>query len=143
EPDGPEIIIVLVQLSHGWLEERTMHWLRTRLIQKLRAADAHDRLRICYPYIAGLGSGTCIDVHSKVTIVDDEWLRIGSANLANRSLGLDTECDLTVEARGREDVRRAIASFRSRLLAEHLGFPRERVEQVIEQSGSLRAAMAA
>ncbi|HEX7116899.1 MAG TPA: VTT domain-containing protein [Steroidobacter sp.] len=143
EPDGPEVIVVLRELSHGWLEERTMHWLRTRLIQKLRAADAHDRLRICYPYIAGLESGTCIDVHSKVTIVDDEWLRIGSANLANRSLGLDTECDLTVEARGREDVRRAIASFRSRLLAEHLGFPRERVEQVIEQSGSLRAAMAA
>src|SRR2546423_6489690 len=31
EPDGPEIVLVLRLLSHGWLEEHTMHVLRTRL----------------------------------------------------------------------------------------------------------------
>ncbi|HEU4442986.1 MAG TPA: hypothetical protein VFR83_13245, partial [Burkholderiales bacterium] len=36
EPDGPEIVLVLRLLSHGWLEEATMHVLRTKLIQRLR-----------------------------------------------------------------------------------------------------------
>ena len=27
-------------------------------------------------------------------IIDDEYLRIGSANFSNRSMGLDTECDV-------------------------------------------------
>ena len=30
EPDGPEIVLVTRLLSHGWLEEVTMHVLRTR-----------------------------------------------------------------------------------------------------------------
>ena len=141
EPDGPEVVVVLRELSHGWLEELTMQTLRTKLIQRLRAADVHDRFRVYYPLIDGLKSGTCIDVHSKLIIVDDDIVRIGSANLANRSMGLDTECDLTIEALGREDLRSAIRSLRAQLLGEHLGFEPERVRQTIEGEGSLRAAI--
>jgi phospholipase D1/2 len=132
---------VLRELSHGWLEELTMQTLRTKLIQRLRAADVHDRFRVYYPFIEGLKSGTCIDVHSKLTIVDDEIVRIGSANLANRSMGLDTECDLTIEALGREDVRAAICNLRAQLLAEHLGSEPARVRQAIVSTGSLRGAI--
>ena len=141
EPDGPEVIVVLRELSHGWLEELTMQTLRTRLIQRLRAADVHGRLRVYYPFIDGLKSGTCIDVHSKMIVVDDEIVRIGSANLANRSMGLDTECDLTIEALGREDVRAAIRDLRAELLAEHLGFEPEKVRETIDSTGSLRGAI--
>jgi phospholipase D1/2 len=141
EPHGPEIIVVLRELSHGWLEELTMQTLRTRLIQRLRAADVHGRLRVYYPYIDGLKSGTCIDVHSKMILVDDEIVRIGSANLANRSMGLDTECDLTIEALGRDDVRTAIRDLRAQLLAEHLGFEPEKVRETIDSEGSLRGAI--
>ncbi len=141
EPDGPEVIIVLRELSHGWLEELTMQTLRTKLIERLRAADQHDRLRVYYPFIEGLTSGTCIDVHSKLIIVDDEIARIGSANLANRSMGLDTECDLTIEALGRDDVRDAIRDLRACLLGEHLGFEPERVRETIDSEGSLRGAI--
>ena len=141
EPDGPEVVVVLPELSHGWLEELTMQTLRTKLIQRLRAADLHDRFRVYYPFIEGLKSGTCIDVHSKLMIVDDEIVRIGSANLANRSMGLDTECDLTIEALGREDVRAAICNLRAQLLAEHLGSEPARVREAIESAGSLRGAI--
>jgi phospholipase D1/2 len=147
EPDGPEIIVVLRELSHGWLEELTMQTLRTRLIEKLRAADQHGRLRVCYPYIAGLKGGTCIDVHSKMIIIDDDVLRIGSANLANRSMGLDTECDLTVEAwnphskKYREDIRDSIRDLRSQLLAEHLGHSQQEVRDAIDAAGSVRGAL--
>lgn len=141
EPDGPEIVLVLRELSHGWLEERTMQRLRTRMIDKLREADRYGRFSVYYPFISGLANGTCIDVHSKMMIVDDDWLRIGSANIANRSMGLDTECDLTLEARGREDVRNAIRDLRAQLLGEHLGASAERMREAIARTGSLRASI--
>jgi phospholipase D1/2 len=143
DPHGPEIIVVLRLLSHGWLEELTMHNLRKALIARLRAADRHGRLQIYYPHIEGLKEHTCIDVHSKVLVVDDDWLRVGSANVCNRSMGLDTECDLTVESRGRKDVCEAIAEFRERLLGEHLSVEPQRVREAVEQHGSVAAAIEA
>jgi phosphatidylserine/phosphatidylglycerophosphate/cardiolipin synthase-like enzyme/uncharacterized membrane protein YdjX (TVP38/TMEM64 family) len=141
EPDGPEVIVVLRELSHGWLEEVTMQTLRTRLIAKLRNADKHNRFRVFYPFIAGLKPGTCIDVHSKMIVIDDDIVRIGSANLANRSMGLDTECDLTIEARGRRDVQEQIRAFRSLLLAEHLGFQAWQVNEAVGRAHNLRDAI--
>ena len=76
-------------------------------------------------------------------VVDDALMRIGSANLSNRSLGLDTECDLAIEAAGRDDVAAGIASFRDRLLAEHLGVTRAAVAARTAETGSLLATVAA
>jgi phosphatidylserine/phosphatidylglycerophosphate/cardiolipin synthase-like enzyme/uncharacterized membrane protein YdjX (TVP38/TMEM64 family) len=141
EPNGPELILVLRQLSHGWLEELTMESLRTRLIERLRTADRYGRFRVFYPYVQGLKDGTCIDVHAKMMIVDEQFVRIGSANLANRSMGLDTECDLTIAADGRRDIGAAIAKLRCELLAEHLGFQPQAVQAQVDKSASLREAI--
>jgi phospholipase D1/2 len=141
--EGPEIVLVTRLLSHGWLEEMTMHVLRTRLIRELREADRYGRFHVYYPHVQGLSEGTCIDVHSKLMVVDDAWLRIGSANLSNRSMGLDTECDLVVESNGEARNRRAIRGLRDRLLAEHLGVSSEAVARTLEQTGTLQAAIQA
>jgi phosphatidylserine/phosphatidylglycerophosphate/cardiolipin synthase-like enzyme/uncharacterized membrane protein YdjX (TVP38/TMEM64 family) len=141
EPDGPEIVLVLRLLSHGWLEEHTMHVLRTRLIERLRKRDRHGRFRVYYPHVPSLSEGCCLDVHSKLMIVDDRVLRIGSSNLCNRSLGLDTEADVAIEARGRPQVANVIRRFRDRLLAEHLGVPLEKVRVEVERNGSLHGAI--
>jgi phospholipase D1/2 len=141
EPDGPEIVLVLRLLSHGWLEEATMHVLRTRLIQRLQKADRHGRFRVYYPQVPGLPEGNCVDVHSKLMVVDDSVLRIGSSNLCNRSMALDTECDLVVESRGQPAVASAICDFRDRLLGEHLDAQPERVRQEIEKAGSVHGAI--
>jgi phospholipase D1/2 len=143
EPNGPEIVLVLRLLSHGWLEEHTMHVLRTRLLQRLREADRHGRFHVYYPHIDGLDETCCIDVHSKVMVADDAWLRIGSANLCNRSMALDTECDLLVESRGEPRVAKEIEHFRNRLLAEHLGSEPEKIKNKILECGSLHEAIAA
>ena len=140
-PDGPEILVVTRLLSHGWLEELTMTNLRTKLVRELRAADAHGRLRVVYPEVHGLAHGTCLDVHSKVCVVDDEWLRIGSANLSNRSMGMDTECDVTLEARGDAVVQAAVRRFRDGLVAEHSDCRIEDVERAMREQGSMNRAV--
>jgi phospholipase D1/2 len=141
EPEGPEVLLVLRLLSHGWLEEHTMHILRTRLLAQLLEADHHSRLRVCYPDVPGLEEGCCLDVHSKLMIVDDSMLRIGSANLCSRSMGVDTECDVLIESRGRPDVAAAIRGFRDRLLAEHLDCRTSEICEKLEAGESLLGAV--
>jgi phospholipase D1/2 len=139
EPEGPEVVLVLRLLSHGWLEEHTMHVLRTGLIEKLRNADRHGRFRVYYPHIPGLPESCCLDVHSKLMIVDDAYLRIGSSNLCNRSMAIDTECDVLIEARGEPHIAEVIRDFRDTLLAEHLHVPRPMVREHHASGGSLNA----
>jgi phospholipase D1/2 len=143
EPDGPEIVLVLRLLSHGWLEEATMHVLRTKLIQKLQKADRHGRFRVYYPHIPNLAEGCCLDIHSKLMIVDDSIARIGSSNLASRSMAFDSECDLVIESRGEASISAAIRGLREQLLAEHLDTRPARVREEIERAGSMHGAIAA
>lgn len=137
EPDGPEIVIVLPRETPGWVQERTMGALRTALVERLRAADRHDRLRVFHPIVPGLRSSECVKVHSKILIVDDRFVRIASSNLNNRSMGLDTECDLALEADGDARVARAIGTLRNRLLGEHLGVAAPVVARLHARTGSL------
>jgi phospholipase D1/2 len=143
EPQGPEVVLITRLLSHGWLEEITMHVLRTQLVRRLNEVDHADRFSVYYPHIEGLATGTCIDVHSKMMSVDDEFLRIGSSNLSNRSMGLDSECDLTIDAHGDEEVKTRIRGFRYELLAEHLGVSAEEVAREVQARGTMRDAVAA
>ena len=143
EPEGPQVVLVLRLLSHGWLEEHTMHVLRSRLIRQLRNADRHARLHLYYPHMPGLPEGWCLDVHSKVMVVDDRYLRIGSANLCSRSMGMDTECDVLIESRGEARVAAAIGGFRDRLLAEHLGVAAEKFAREMQRCVSLHGAIEA
>jgi phosphatidylserine/phosphatidylglycerophosphate/cardiolipin synthase-like enzyme/uncharacterized membrane protein YdjX (TVP38/TMEM64 family) len=143
EPDGPQLVLVLRLLSHGWLEEATMHVLRTRLIQRLKRSDRHGRFHVYYPHIPGLGEGGCLDVHSKAMVVDDRQLRIGSANLCSRSMGMDTECDVLIESRGDPKVASVIRGFRDRLLAEHLAVPVGVFSEALKEKQSLHQAIAA
>ena len=142
DPAGPEIVIILHPNSDGWLEQYTMDVLRGRVLRRLRAGDTHKRLGLYYPRIPGLGT-QCISLHSKVLIVDDDFVRIGSSNLSNRSMGFDTECDLSVEACGDPTIQRGIANLRHRLLGEHLGQSPDTVGNRTAREGSLMGAVQA
>jgi phospholipase D1/2 len=133
--DGPEVLIVLPLNNSGWLEEHTIEVLRFGSIRQLRQADRFKRLRICYPVVPDL-DGTSLGVHSKILVVDDQLFRVGSSNLTNRSMRLDTECDLTIEA-GSPAQRSGISALRNRLLAEHLGMSADEVERCLARDASL------
>jgi len=134
EPRGPQIVMILPAESGGWLERHTMDVLRSRLLRRLRSADLHDRLRVYYPR---LEDGSSVLVHAKTMIIDDTFLRIGSANLSNRSMGLDTECDTALDLTDRTEHRPAIRRFRQGLLAEHLGVGKENVEAAEAEDNNL------
>jgi len=138
EPDGPEIVIVSPQECHGWLEQNTMGAFRNSVFRLMIAADRHKRLRLVYP-AASRATNVPTFVHSKVMVVDDELVRIGSANLSRRSMGVDSECDLAVEAGGDSRVQAGIRAIRDRLIAEHLALPMGAIQPGIEKAGSLRA----
>ena len=122
-------------MTGGWLEQATMDVLRFRVACKLKEADTHNRLRICYPHRDELGD-SYISVHGKITVIDDRLMRVGSANLSNRSMGLDSECDLVIEA-DTEENKATISRFRERLLSEHFGITEDQLRQNLSQETSL------
>jgi len=142
KPHGPEILIVLPNTCFGWLERETIGAMRQRLLQRLYEADQQHRLKVCYPDRKDLGSAV-INVHSKILIIDDAILTIGSANLNNRSMGFDSECNLALSAENQAHAAKAIASLRNRLIAEHLGVNPEKIGRKFQESGSLLSAIAA
>ena len=143
EPDPPDIALLMPTTESGWLETSTMGVLRARVHALLRAADRAGRYRMYCPVHSCNAEPACINVHSKVLIVDDELLTLGSANLANRSLCLDTECNLALEARGDPRIRDAIAGLRARLLGEHLGVDPRQVLASAAGGASLHDVIAA
>jgi len=142
--DAPEIVVIVTRISHGFIERQIMGRNRTRIIRKLKRQDLYDRLWVMYAVVPDEDSANSQDIliHSKLMIVDDMFLRIGSSNLNNRSERFDTEADLSLVANNASD-RKAIAGLRNRLMAEHLGSSPEVISATFGQTGSLQAVIRA
>ena len=137
DPEGPEIIAIVTRSSHGFLEKIMMGNNRDRLIRRLKRADRYGRLRVLYPAIPRAdGADQEIIIHSKLIIVDDRFVRIGSSNLNYRSEGLDTECDLAIEA-GDAAHAAALTRLRHTLMAEHVDADPAEVARLESEGGSM------
>ena len=137
EPDGPEIVVVSTETSPSWFDGITMDTARSEVLYRLESADRHDRFFAFSPRTA---RGERIIVHAKVTVIDDRLLRVGSANLNNRSMGFDTECDLSLEPED-EAGREAVRDFRRRSIAHFLGVEAEAFAAAEGIYGSVGRAM--
>ena len=141
-PDPPEIVLINPATAEGWLEQAAMDGARVRLLHAIGERDPASRFRVFIPYTSG---GTGIYVHAKLMIVDDEVLRIGSANMNNRSMGLDSECDVFIDAArpGNAHAMPAIRRLRIALLAEHCGIEPDEVERLLALHGTMAAMIEA
>lgn len=137
QPDPPEVVLINPLSAQGWLEQAAMDGARVRLLHAIAEHDRARRFRVFVPY----SGRKPIYVHAKLMIVDDEILRIGSANLNNRSMGLDSEADIFIDAmrpaNDRPEVRAAITALRHRLLAEHCGLDPATVAGLLAEAGSM------
>ncbi|MEQ8353132.1 MAG: phospholipase D-like domain-containing protein [Leptospiraceae bacterium] len=147
--EGPELVIVTPHECPGWLEEATMGVLRHRIVQRLRESDLYGRLYIYYPSI----KGEDIFVHAKTMVVDNRIAFVGSTNLSNRSMGLDTECSIALDsnlARPRSEksmegsskaigdsradsIEQGICDYLVRLLSEHLGTDSKSIQKSLQE----------
>jgi phosphatidylserine/phosphatidylglycerophosphate/cardiolipin synthase-like enzyme len=137
EPEGPQVVLISTGRAPSWFDHLTMDRARGAMIWRLRSADVFGRFRAFWP--ATLGGETII-VHSKTSVFDERLVRVGSANLNNRSFGFDTECELVVEGRG-EDSRAAVAAFRDRLVGHFLGQTGDAVAKARAELGGLVGAI--
>ncbi|KPQ20711.1 MAG: hypothetical protein HLUCCA24_01865 [Rhodobacteraceae bacterium HLUCCA24] len=141
EPDGPEIVIVNPQSAQSFMEDEAMHSIRSRMIERLRDAARRGggRFAIFHPVDA---DGRPIYVHAKVFAVDDRFLKVGSSNIDNRSMGFDTECDVAIEATS-EAERALVRNITLSLLAEHLDRTPDTVREAWRDRHSLLGAIEA
>ena len=136
EENGPEIIIITGKHAPSFFDRIAMDPQRDALVRRLRAADPYGRFQAYAPYTSG---GRPILVPSKVMIADDRLVRIGSSNLADRSFGFDTECDLIVEITNCSD-QVSITQLRDQLVSHFLGIgPGELRRAVAEKAGFVPA----
>ena len=137
EPDGPQIVLISTARSPSYFDKLTMDRTRSIMLRRLKSADIYGRLRALSPFTT---SGKPVIVHAKVTIVDDRLVRIGSANLNNRSGGLDTECEVAIEATDAATAQ-AIITLRNHLAGHYVGRSAADVATAIERHGGLAGAI--
>jgi phosphatidylserine/phosphatidylglycerophosphate/cardiolipin synthase-like enzyme len=135
EENPPEIVLVQPLVADGWLEQQAMDHARALLVRGLMEIDHKGRFGLFNPFTGE----TPIYVHAKLTIFDDQVLRIGSANFNNRSMRLDSECDVFIDCArpGNAHACDAIAALRHSLIAEHCGMEEEEVAQALAQETSI------
>jgi phosphatidylserine/phosphatidylglycerophosphate/cardiolipin synthase-like enzyme len=123
-----EIVLMIAKDAEAFLEQLSIGIVQSRLIRQLRAIakDTGHRLGIYYPTSVNAdGEELETYIHSKLLLVDDCFLTVGSANMNNRSLGYDTELNVSWEGREGDDLSGSIRDARINLLAEHTGLELE------------------
>jgi uncharacterized membrane protein YdjX (TVP38/TMEM64 family)/phosphatidylserine/phosphatidylglycerophosphate/cardiolipin synthase-like enzyme len=135
-----EIVIVSNQDSGGMVEERTMGMGRRNFMAILQASPAADRIRVLRSVASDNGQSDEVHIHAKLEIIDNRLFHLGSANLNQRSMGLDTECDLAIEASNSDEGDR-IAAMRNKMIAHHLGLSGDAFAETVARHGSLVAAV--
>ena len=109
-----------------------------RSLQQVADENGHNMGIFSSVYIKG-DERKLTFIHSKLLMVDDRFLTIGSANITNRSLGLDTELNVSWEAESGEQTEliSSIRAIRASLLAEHAGMFGQDREHKFEQVDDL------
>jgi phospholipase D1/2 len=123
-----EIVVVLNDKPEAMKEELAIGLRQAKLLTEL-ARIARETGHALGVY-GSLCEGDALDrpatyIHSKLLSVDDRFLTVGSANLTNRSMGVDTELNVSWEAQPgstqAESLVGGIQALRVSLLAEHTG----------------------
>ncbi len=137
EKNGPEVILNLPVYVDSMPWQPSQNRIQPDLLKSLCKADIHGHLAIYYPHTAD-DYEQPNKLHAKIMITDERFLRIGSANLNNRSMAIDTECDLAIEATGDNSrVQDVICDIRNRMLARHLDCTTDEIDQRIQKRSSL------
>ncbi len=132
--EKPDLRVLLVSTENpsGIFEEKAMWTGRLEFAKILKEGGVRDRAVMAYPASCENGQDMPIHIHSKVMMVDDKFLHIGSSNLNGRSMGLDTECDLILRGNDEKSCLK-IASVRNDLIREHSGQEVADIQRMVDE----------
>ena len=120
-----QIVIVVNERAEAFKEEIAVGLRQAKNIERLRqvAGRTGHALGVYFSLSDGQGEAQrSTYIHSKLMAVDDRFLTVGSANLTNRSMEVDSELHVAWESDERSPrLARAIRRLRVSLLAEHAG----------------------
>lgn len=120
-----QIVVILPKGQHALVEAIAVGLAQATMLKSLRDVASEEGHSIGIYYSLGEPQDRDIPVyiHSKLMIVDDRFMTVGSANTSNRSMGLDTELNVSWEAHSeeQEELTRSIRAARTGLLREHAG----------------------
>lgn len=139
---NPKLRIVMVSSydPNGYFEKVAMWGGRLRFRRMVEASNLKDRVIMAYPICKEKDSVVTIRVHSKILIIDDRIIHIGSANMNDRSMGFDTECDVSMTA-STDDHSQKILEIRNDLIREHTGYEIEEIENIVKGELPLKMLM--
>jgi phosphatidylserine/phosphatidylglycerophosphate/cardiolipin synthase-like enzyme len=120
-----EIVLVLTKQADALVEQISIGIAQVKILRDLQRLARENGHSVGIYYAASTGpDGREMPtyIHSKFLLVDDRFLTVGSANMNNRSMGLDTELNVSWEALlDDRALGQSIRDVRIDLLAEHTG----------------------
>jgi phosphatidylserine/phosphatidylglycerophosphate/cardiolipin synthase-like enzyme len=124
-----EVVLILNMKAEKLKEQAAVGLAQAKELARIRAVAAETGHHVgIYYTLPECKPGETPDqatyVHSKLMVVDDRMMTVGSANCTNRSMGVDTELNLSVETDSPlSELGLSILNVRATLLAEHTGGP--------------------
>jgi phospholipase D1/2 len=120
-----QLLILMPRGADNGKEKFALGDLQAAMLSDLAtAAEQHGHeLKFLCSAVAGDDCEAATFIHSKVLIVDDELLCVGSANMTERSMTLDSELCLLWQADAGSRLSADIQGVRASLLGEHAGRP--------------------
>ena len=136
----------LIYIETQYFSSRRIHQVllavglrQAQIVEQLRRAARHSTHHpgIYYSLCHGAAEGSrTTHIHSTLLRIDDRFLSVGSANLTNRSMALDSELRVSWEATDADRrLRRALRRLRVSLLAEHSGLSGPSVRDLVRVEG--------
>ena len=133
------LLIVLPRGADSQKEKFALGEMQAQALGTIEEAG-RSNAQIVYILCSQCDESRATFVHSKLLLVDDEFLSVASANFTERSMGIDSELALLWDAQGKPELVGDIGRVRASLLAEHAGRePSEflRGEELAERVGAL------
>ncbi len=134
-----QVTIILPSVLQGVFEKYSMERKLKKIIKKLNREDQRlNNLCLFYPMRKKEdGSFISVNVHGKIMIVDDCFLKVGSSNLNMRSMGLDTELDVVIQDGNADQLR----SLKVKILASLLQSDETRIENELSECGNINSLL--
>jgi phospholipase D1/2 len=137
-----EMVVIVNERAEALKEELAVGLRQAEILEHLRHVARETR------HALGIYHALCdrpsavfrtTYIHSKLMLVDDLFLTVGSANLTNRSMAVDSELHVSWEALGSGAAdcrrRRALRRLRVSLLAEHSGLSGVAIRGLVRVDG--------